>query len=71
MHVVCEWIGNTPKTAAKHYLQVTPQHIAKAVDLGGGNSGGSNCMQPPETPRNCYTEDTKKPRGNVCSSGFR
>jgi excisionase family DNA binding protein len=23
IHVVCAWIGNTPKVAAEHYLQVT------------------------------------------------
>jgi integrase len=29
-HVVCAWMGNTPKVAAKHYLQVTDEHFAKA-----------------------------------------
>jgi integrase len=31
VHVVCEWIGNSPRVAAKHYLQVTQDHYAKAV----------------------------------------
>jgi len=30
-HVVCRWIGNTVKVAAKHYLQVTEEHFAKAA----------------------------------------
>jgi len=31
VHVVCEWIGNSPRVAAKHYLQVTEDHFARAV----------------------------------------
>jgi len=31
MHVVCEWIGNTVAVAAKHYLQTTEAHFAKAI----------------------------------------
>jgi len=30
-HVVCAWMGNSIKVARKHYLQVTPEHIAKAL----------------------------------------
>jgi len=30
-HVVCSWIGNTQAVAIKHYLQVTEDHFAKAV----------------------------------------
>ncbi len=31
VQVVCEWIGNSPQVAAKHYLQVTDDHYEKAV----------------------------------------
>jgi integrase len=31
MHVVCAWIGNSETIAAKHYLQVTDEHYAQAV----------------------------------------
>ena len=31
IQVVCEWIGNSPPVAAKHYLQVTEDHYRKAV----------------------------------------
>lgn len=31
VQVVCEWIGNTPKVAANHYLQVTDEHYRKAA----------------------------------------
>ena len=31
-HVVCKWIGNSPKVAAKHYLQVTDDHFRRASE---------------------------------------
>ena len=31
IQVVCDWIGNTEAVAAKHYLQVTEGHFAKAL----------------------------------------
>ena len=31
IHVVCAWIGNSEAVAAKHYLQVTDEHFAKAA----------------------------------------
>jgi integrase len=31
VHVVCKWIGNSPKIAAQHYLQVTEDHVAAAT----------------------------------------
>ncbi|HEY1598171.1 MAG TPA: tyrosine-type recombinase/integrase [Pirellulales bacterium] len=32
IHVVCAWLGNTTAIAAKHYLQVTEEHFAKASE---------------------------------------
>ena len=31
-HVVCAWLGNTPKVAMKHYLQVTEEDYRKASE---------------------------------------
>jgi len=31
-HVVCQWIGHTQEVAKKHYLQVTEDHFARAVE---------------------------------------
>ena len=39
LHVVTNWLGNTPRVADKHYLQVTPEHYAQAVAQGGANRG--------------------------------
>jgi hypothetical protein len=33
-HVVCQWIGNSPQVARKHYLQVTDDHIERAIKRG-------------------------------------
>ena len=30
-HVVCQWMGNTPKVAGKHYLQTTEDHFQMAA----------------------------------------
>ncbi len=32
LHVVCAWIGNTTRVAAKHYLQVTDDHFKRAAE---------------------------------------
>lgn len=31
-HVVCAWLGTTPKVAMKHYLQVTEEDYRKASE---------------------------------------
>ena len=38
MHVVCDWIGNSPAVAAKHYLQTTDEHFAKAAQNAAQNT---------------------------------
>ena len=32
MHVVCAWIGNSAAIAQEHYLQVTDEHFAQAIE---------------------------------------
>ncbi|GEM_PF-137093 len=34
MHVVCAWIGNSERVAAKHYLQVTEAHFQSGAKSG-------------------------------------
>jgi integrase len=38
-HVVCKWLGNSPKIARKNYLKVTQEHYQRA--LQGGAKGGA------------------------------
>ncbi len=44
MHVVCEWIGHTPKVANEHYLQTTTEHFRKAA---AGECALQNALQYP------------------------
>jgi hypothetical protein len=32
IHVVCKWLGNSALVAQKHYLQVTEEHFALALE---------------------------------------
>ena len=41
LHVVTEWLGNTPSVATKHYLQVTDAHYEEAVKVGAGLMGAT------------------------------
>ncbi|MEM6853029.1 MAG: tyrosine-type recombinase/integrase [Planctomycetota bacterium] len=43
-HVVCGIIGNSPKVARKHYLQVTEDHLDQAIR--GGGSGAPSGAPP-------------------------
>ncbi|NQV26959.1 MAG: site-specific integrase [Rhodopirellula sp.] len=38
LHVVCAWIGNTERIAAKHYLQVTDDHFTSAASSGSSET---------------------------------
>ncbi len=43
VHVVCKWIGNTPRIAQQHYLQVTDADFAQAV--AGGEEAAQKAAQ--------------------------
>ena len=59
-YVVCQWLGNTPAIANKHYLTVTEEHYSKAAQ-SGGLTGDSRGTQPPVTPCNQSHEKTRTP----------
>lgn len=40
LHCVCKWLGNSPRIAAKHYLQVTKEHIERATGARNGVAPG-------------------------------
>jgi bacteriophage exclusion system BrxL-like protein len=42
IHTVCQWIGNSTLVAQKHYLQVTDDDVARAVE-----SGAAKALQKP------------------------
>jgi integrase len=51
-HVVCAWLGNSEAVAAKHYLQVTDEHYARALE--GSQEAVQNPVQHPAA-RPCST----------------
>ena len=44
LHVVTRWLGNTPRIAMKHYLQVTEDDFARAVGKTNGDFTTSKTM---------------------------
>jgi integrase len=44
LHVVTDWIGNSPDIAERHYLKTTEEHFRKAV-AGDGQSVPVQCVQ--------------------------
>lgn len=46
IHVVTAWLGNTPRIALKHYLQVTDADFERAAEpLAGGAESGARSAQ--------------------------
>jgi len=45
-HVVCQWLGNSPKIARDHYLMVTPADFALAVRTPTGGQPASESTIP-------------------------
>jgi integrase len=59
IHVVCAWIGNSEKIAAKHYLQVTDEDFERGAKSGA--FGVQNAVQQPSaTFRNEMNESTEE-----------
>ncbi len=56
MHVVCDWIGNSQAVAAKHYLQTTDEHFAKAAQ-----KAAQNTAQDMGTGRQASEQECEKP----------
>ena len=46
VHVVTEWLGNSPDIARKHYLQTHEEHFRRAVEKGGLNRGLNTAVSP-------------------------
>lgn len=38
LHCVCKWLGNSPRIAARHYLQITKAHIEAATGARSGEA---------------------------------
>jgi integrase len=51
LHVACNWMGNSPKVAAAHYLQITDQHFRQALIRPGCEHPHGNPAKTPELPQ--------------------
>ena len=64
LHVVTEWLGNTPQIALKHYLRVTDEDFAEATQAapeGGAKSGAQvaqNAAQQAHAPNRTDWQET-------------
>ena len=47
LHTACAWIGNSPRVAHKHYLQVTEAHFEKASAANSGAVNDEKALQKP------------------------
>ena len=65
VHVVTAWLGNTPKVAEKHYLQVTEEHFKRA-----SKTARNTAQYVSEKGRNGSKEDESKIQGNAVSTSF-
>ncbi len=61
-HVVCKWIGNSPRVAKKHYLQVTDEHFEKAVQKA--------VQQPAEMARKASQPSLTRPHAALDLQGI-
>jgi integrase len=60
IHVVCQWIGNTPAIAAKHYLTVREEDYERAAAQSGAKPGAREAHFPAQRPAAGNGEDTVK-----------
>lgn len=59
MHVVCAWIGNSQRVAAKHYLQVRDEDFARAAE-SGAESGAVGIIPPAQNPAQPASATTRQ-----------
>lgn len=62
LHIVCAWIENTERIAAKHYLQVTDEHFAAATKPATDRTGQE------KTVRSGLVSSCMSPHGEKCET---
>jgi integrase len=70
-HVVCAWIGNSEAVARRHYLQVTDDHFARAVEGVAPEAVQNPVQQPAGTPRNDSQAENETPASSEENEGSR
>jgi integrase len=59
LHVVTEWLGNSPEIARKHYLQVTEEHYRMGAEKGGLNRGQTEAETQGKSRKDSQEEKTQ------------
>jgi integrase len=64
IHVVADWLGNSPKTALAHYTQVTEEHYQRAAKSGavGPETALQKPVQQPAASPRRETQDGPNPQ---------
>ena len=60
IHVVTEWLGNSPDVARKHYLQTHEGHFQRAVEKRWPNSGTESSLNAAAEPCTDTQEQNKE-----------
>jgi integrase len=64
VHVVAAWLGNTPRIAMKHYLQVTESDFRKAVQ-NPAHLGQDSVQNPVQRPSATVRQEMTKPQARL------
>ncbi len=70
LHVVCKWLGNSERTARKHYLKVRESHFQQAASAGvfpSVQNMTATCSKPSQADEGAH----EKTLENVSSPAFR
>jgi integrase len=74
MHVICDWIGNSPEIAAEHYLRTTEADFQRALSMTEKNPGQNPGQYTTEMPENASNDANARKSKNEKTpkkSGFR
>ncbi len=77
LHVVCKWLGNSERTAKKHYLKVRDSHFQKAASAGMQQSMqnmSATCSEPSQADEAAHEktlENDDSPAFPLCSKYTR
>jgi integrase len=69
LHVICKWLGNSERTARKHYLKVQESHFEQAV-TSGVHQGVQNASEPSGTDVHAAKSRHEKTLKNISSPAF-
>lgn len=70
-HVVCAWMGNNERTAAKHYLQVTEAHFERAHSIDTEQQNGAKAVRNGAKGSASERQASGEPQETAVNAGWR